>query len=147
MHSKNRMKIAPETKKQTQSDDLTNYDHHKLQFGDIAKRFSVSLQNGLDTEYAANLLIKNGKNLLKQENKSLLAKTCGYLFTGFCGVLWIGAFICFLAYKPIGNPPDSTNLGLAFLLVIVILLQAAFSAFQGMFKDLSAFYLNIAMPP
>src|SRR6185312_8514710 len=42
----------------------------------------------------------------------------------------MGALICFLAWRPIGNPPDPTNLGLVILLIIVIFLQAAFSAFQ-----------------
>jgi sodium/potassium-transporting ATPase subunit alpha len=38
--------------------------------------------------------------------------------------------VCIVAWKPIGNPPDPTNLGLGILLIVVILLQAAFSAFQ-----------------
>lgn len=55
----------------------------------------------------------------------------GYLFGGFCWLLWIAAFICFLAWKPIGEPnPDPTNLGLAILLLLVIGLQAGFEAFQ-----------------
>jgi len=61
----------------------------------------------------------------------LIFPSKGYLFGGFCWLLWIGSLICFLAWKPIGDPnPDPTNLGLAILLLMVIGLQAAFEAFQ-----------------
>ena len=113
-----------------QLEDLYQNDYHKISFEEISKRFSVSLTNGLTSDAAASLLLKNGKNLLKQEKKSIFMQLFSYLFTGFCGVLWIAAVICILAWKPIGNPPDPTNLGLGIILIIVILLQAAFSAFQ-----------------
>lgn len=113
-----------------QLEDLYQNDYHKISFEEISKRFSVSLTNGLNSDVAASLLLKNGKNLLKQEKKSIFMQLFSYLFTGFCGVLWIAAAICILAWKPIGNPPDPTNLGLGIILIIVILLQAAFSAFQ-----------------
>ena len=107
-----------------------NSDFHKLTLSQLADRLETSLENGLTNEHAASLLVKNGPNVIKQEKRSVLLKLVDYLLTGFCGVLWIGAIICFLAWKPIGNPPDPTNLGLAILLIVVILLQAGFSAFQ-----------------
>ena len=53
-----------------------------------------------------------------------------YFFTGFCGILWLAGIVCILAWKPIGNPPDPTNLGLGLLLIAVVFVQAGFSAFQ-----------------
>lgn len=53
------------------------------------------------------------------------------VFGGFCSVLWIGVIIFFICWRPLGDPnPAAYNLGLAILVLIVILLQAAFSAFQ-----------------
>jgi sodium/potassium-transporting ATPase subunit alpha len=105
-------------------------DYHKLTFEQLVERFDTSLTKGLNDLQATNLLIKNGKNVLKQKKKNLLVKILGYLFTGFCALLWVSSLVCFLAWKPIGDPPDSTNFGLAILLIVVIMLQAAFSAFQ-----------------
>jgi sodium/potassium-transporting ATPase subunit alpha len=53
------------------------------------------------------------------------------VFGGFCSVLWIGVIIFFICWRPLGNPdPAPYNLGLAILVLIVIFLQASFSAFQ-----------------
>ncbi len=98
-------------------------DFHTITLSQLAERFNTSLQNGHTSENAAMLLAKNGPNAIKQEEKSVILKIINYLLTGFCGILWIGSLICFLAWKPIGNPPDPTNLGLAILLIVVILLQ------------------------
>lgn len=100
-------------------------DFHKISLSQLAERFNTSLQNGHTDENAASLLAKNGPNAIKQEEKSVILKILNYLLTGFCGVLWVGSLICFLAWKPIGNPPDPTNLGLAILLIVVILLQGS----------------------
>ena len=105
-------------------------DYHKLSFDELIRRFDTSLTKGLDSLRATNLLIKNGKNILNKKEKSIVVKLISYLFTGFCGLLWVSSLVCFLAWKPIGDPPDPTNFGLAILLIVVILLQAAFSAFQ-----------------
>jgi len=83
-----------------------------------------------DQETAKALLIKNGKNQLKKPPNNLFAKILKYGFSGFCWLLWIGSIILFIAWKPLGDPPDATNLGLAILLILVIALQAVFEAFQ-----------------
>ncbi|CAF0901274.1 unnamed protein product [Brachionus calyciflorus] len=106
------------------------YDHHKISFDEISKNFNTSLEHGLEQTYASELLVKNGKNQIRTAHKNIFLKTLSYFFTGFCSLLWISSIICILAWKPIGNPPDATNLGLGILLIVVIILQAAFSAFQ-----------------
>ena len=107
-----------------------NYDYHKQNLEELERTFQTSINTGLSENFAKELLIKNGPNILKPPETHLIRKIISYLTGGFCWLLWIGVIICFLAWKPIGNPPDPTNLGLAILLIIVIFLQAAFEAFQ-----------------
>lgn len=57
-------------------------------------------------------------------------KIIQYVFGGFCSILWIGSIIFFICWKPLSDPPDVQNLALAVLILIVIFLQAGFSAFQ-----------------
>ena len=57
-------------------------------------------------------------------------KVLRYLFGDFCSILWIGVIIFFISWKPLGNPPQPYNLALAILVILVIFLQAAFSAVQ-----------------
>ncbi len=99
-------------------------EYHKMSLEQLSMTFDTSLTDGLDETKTSQLLIKNGKNQLSQKKKNPLFKIIGYFFTGFCGLIWIAAIVCILAWKPIGNPPDPTNLGLGILLILVILLQA-----------------------
>ncbi|KAF9078729.1 hypothetical protein BDP27DRAFT_1441123 [Rhodocollybia butyracea] len=47
------------------------------------------------------------------------------------GLLFLGSVICFIAWRPLGDPdPSVANLALAVVLLIVILLQAGFNAWQ-----------------
>jgi len=105
-------------------------DNHKISLESLAQRFQVSLTAGLEETYASLTLIKNGKNKLTQKKNNYILKFLSYFFTGFCGLIWVAAIICILAWKPIGNPPDPTNLGLGIMLILVIFIQAAFTAFQ-----------------
>ncbi|KAK9667576.1 hypothetical protein K7432_017668 [Basidiobolus ranarum] len=105
-------------------------DYHKLNLHELTLRFNTSLENGLDVTNAQTRLAKNGKNQISPPPSKLLAKIFDYGFGGFCGLLWFAAVICFLAWKPLGNPPDPVNLGLGILLLIVIFLQAGFNAYQ-----------------
>ena len=105
-------------------------DFHKKSFEELALQFRTSLTNGLNSAVASGLRQENGKNIISPQKSNIFCKIIGYLFTGFCALLWVAAVIFILAWKPIGNPPDPTNLGLGILLIIVIFLQASFSAFQ-----------------
>ncbi|ORY05461.1 calcium ATPase [Basidiobolus meristosporus CBS 931.73] len=105
-------------------------DYHKLNLHEVSLRFNTSLENGLDSAKAQERLVKNGKNQISPPPSKLWSKIFDYGFGGFCGLLWFAALICFLAWKPLGNPPDPLNLGLGVLLLIVIFLQAGFNAYQ-----------------
>jgi sodium/potassium-transporting ATPase subunit alpha len=54
-----------------------------------------------------------------------------YFFGGFGSVLFIAAILVFVSWKPLGQPPLLANLALGIVLVVVWLIQAAFSFFQG----------------
>ena len=110
--------------------DVIETDYHKITLDQLQHDLATSISDGLDESKAAQLLAKNGFNRISQKSKNPIFKLVGYLFTGFCGLIWVAAIICILAWRPIGNPPDPTNLGLGVLLIFVILLQASFSAFQ-----------------
>ena len=52
------------------------------------------------------------------------------LFSGFSVLLWVSAALCFIAYEPLGTPPDKNNLILGGFLVIIALYQGGFTFFQ-----------------
>jgi sodium/potassium-transporting ATPase subunit alpha len=106
-------------------------DFHKITFDELCDKLSTSITDGLDAASAQQKLIKNGKNKITQKRKNPIFKILGYFFSGFCGLIWVAAIVCILAWKPIGNSPDPTNLGLGIMLILVIFIQAAFTAFQG----------------
>jgi sodium/potassium-transporting ATPase subunit alpha len=109
----------------------SKHAYHKRALNDLASQLETSLSYGLTTDKARLRLAQNGKNKIEPKKKNPFFKFIGYFFTGFCSLLWIAAIVCVLCYKPLGDPnPQFINLAIAVLLVIVILLQAAFTAFQ-----------------
>lgn len=133
-------KILPnqgKSKKTNNSKDIavqSEENYHKLELPEMARQFNTSLTEGLNSAVASQLLLKNGKNVIKQKTKNPILKIIGYFFTGFCSLIWVAAIICILAWQPLGSignaVPQIVNLGLGVMLIIVILLQAAFTAFQ-----------------
>ncbi|KAJ1956246.1 hypothetical protein IWQ62_005346, partial [Dispira parvispora] len=114
----------------TAAKEVIDLKFHLLSTDEFEKLFSTSLSGGLESEMAQNRLIRNGKNCISPPKSNLLRKLLGYAFGGFCSLLWIASIVCFVAWKPLGDPPDPTNLGLAILLLIVIILQASFNGYQ-----------------
>ncbi|KAJ3019528.1 hypothetical protein HKX48_002005 [Thoreauomyces humboldtii] len=106
------------------------FDFHRLTVDEICQRFSTSSDRGLDQTAAATRLARNGKNQITPPKDSKLLKIAGYVFGGFCPLLWVAALMCFIAWKPLGSPPDPLNLYLAIVILIVILIQALFTAYQ-----------------
>jgi sodium/potassium-transporting ATPase subunit alpha len=113
---------------------VVNHQFHKYTTNEIENLFQTSIEKGLTDETAKNLLLKNGRNELRKPQSQFFKKLFKYCFSGFCWILWIGSFVCFIAWKPIGSlnggTSDPTNLGLGILLLLVIGLQAVFEAFQ-----------------
>nr|CEG04843.1 unnamed protein product [Fusarium clavum] len=117
-------------KPKTDEDYFSKLQYHELQVEQLCQQLNVSAGEGLSESAAATRLERDGKNTLPHPKTNYIKRTLKYIFGGFCSVLWIGAIIFFLCWQPLSNPPSNQNLSLAVLILIVIFLQAGFSAFQ-----------------
>ncbi|KAJ1914482.1 hypothetical protein IWQ60_008792, partial [Tieghemiomyces parasiticus] len=108
----------------------TEVDFHKLDLHELATLFGTSTATGLEAPAAAKRLDRDGRNLITPPKSNYFLKLLGYCIGGFGLLLWFGAIICIIAWRPLGSPPDPTNLGLGALLFIVMILQTAFNAYQ-----------------
>jgi P-type E1-E2 ATPase len=54
----------------------------------------------------------------------------GYLFGGFGSILLVAGLLVFISWRPLGDPPATSNLALACVLIAVWVIQAAFNAWQ-----------------
>ncbi|OAA34502.1 cation-transporting ATPase pma1 [Metarhizium rileyi] len=113
-----------------EEDYFSNLTFHQLQADQLCQQLNVSQSSGLSESSAANRLQRDGGNTLPKPKTNYLKKMLMYVFGGFCSVLWVGVVVFFICWKPLSNPPSPTNLALAILVIMVILLQAGFSAFQ-----------------
>ncbi|PNY23564.1 Sodium/potassium-transporting ATPase subunit alpha-2 [Tolypocladium capitatum] len=116
--------------KKDDQDYFANLNYHELSVEQICQQLNVAQDQGLSDASAANRLERDGRNTLPRAKTNYTKKILGYLFGGFCSVLWIGVIIFFICWRPLSDPPSATNLALAILVIIVILLQAGFAAFQ-----------------
>jgi sodium/potassium-transporting ATPase subunit alpha len=116
--------------KKDDQDYFANLRFHQLTTDQICQQLNVSSSQGLSAETAARRLERDGANTLPRPKTNYAKKLFWYVFGGFCSVLWVGVIIFFLCWRPLSNPPSPTNLALAILVIIVIILQASFSAFQ-----------------
>ncbi|KAF4631863.1 hypothetical protein G7Y89_g6261 [Cudoniella acicularis] len=120
-----------EDAKNDDKDYFAKLDFHLLEGSQVCKELNVNPENGLSTSEATLRLSRDGPNTFPGRRENYLKKVFFYIFGGFCSVLWIGVIIFFICWQPLGDPnPAAYNLGLAILVLIVIFLQAAFSAFQ-----------------
>ncbi|KAK5710714.1 hypothetical protein LTR15_012870 [Elasticomyces elasticus] len=111
--------------------DFESADDHTITLEALYQRLRTSPQQGLSQDAAARRLTENDLNVLPKRRTNYAKKLLGYVFGGFCSILWVGVIIFFICWRPLGDPdPQAYNLGLAILVIIVIILQASFSAFQ-----------------
>ncbi|CAI0641644.1 unnamed protein product [Colletotrichum noveboracense] len=122
----------PDLKAAKEGDDeyFAELNFHTLPGAQVCQQLGVSSDQGLSEDEASTGLQKNGPNTLPEPKTNYLKKLFVYVFGGFCSVLWIGAIIFFICWKPLSDPPSAQNLAMAVLILIVIFLQAGFSAFQ-----------------
>jgi sodium/potassium-transporting ATPase subunit alpha len=123
--------LAEEPKEKLPNQDyFESLDFHTLSQDSLCQQFNVDPRTGLSSSAAATRLARDGKNVIAQHRENYLKKLFFYVFGGFCSILWVGVIIFFICWKPLSNPPSPTNLAMAILVIIVIVLQATFSAFQ-----------------
>ncbi|KAG6016054.1 hypothetical protein E4U54_002417 [Claviceps lovelessii] len=116
--------------KKDDEDYFANLTFHQLSTDQLCQQLNVSKDEGLSESSASNRLQRDGRNTLPKPKTNYIKKILSYLFGGFCSILWVGVIVFFLCWKPLSDPPSATNLALAILVIIVIFLQAGFSAFQ-----------------
>ena len=117
-------------KSQEAEDYFANLHYHELDVATTCQQLNVDKDRGLSQRSAAQRFARDGPNMLPKARTNYLKKLFFYLFGGFCSVLWVGVIVFFLCWQPLSSPPSMTNLALAILVIIVILLQAGFSGFQ-----------------
>ncbi|KAN0065286.1 hypothetical protein ACQY0O_001121 [Thecaphora frezii] len=111
--------------------ELSELDWHSITVEEALKRLSSSADTGLDASQAERRLKQYGRNEMSKPPSRWARKLFGYIFGGFGSLLVFGAVICFIAWKPLGNPnPQVSNLALACVLLFVVLLQTVFNAWQ-----------------
>lgn len=125
-------KPSKETKKEKTGEiDFKDIDYHTASTDELLSRFSSSLTNGLSSSQVALNLKNYGRNIPSPPPSRWFQKTFGYLFGGFGSILFIAGILVFIAWRPLGNPdPAVANLALAIVLLIVWVIQAAFSWWQ-----------------
>ncbi|CAI7585517.1 unnamed protein product [Penicillium glandicola] len=116
--------------KQPHQDYFESLDFHIISTESLCQEFNVDQRTGLSSSSAATRLQRDGKNIIAHHGENYYKKIFFYIFGGFCSVLWVGVVIFFICWKPLSNPPSAQNLAMAVLIMIVIALQASFSAFQ-----------------
>ncbi|KPI36825.1 Sodium/potassium-transporting ATPase subunit alpha [Cyphellophora attinorum] len=114
----------------TNPEYFEDVNHHILAPSRVCETFGVQPDQGLSEDDAKARVQRYGRNVLPKKKKRYWKKLLFYVFGNFCSILWVGVVIFFICWRPLGNPPQPYNLGLAILVMIVIFLQAAFSAFQ-----------------
>ncbi|KAI0036987.1 sodium-potassium ATPase [Vararia minispora EC-137] len=111
--------------------DLASLDWHKISTEEALQRLAVSPKSGLDNPQVTRRLTTYGKNLITPPKSNTLLKVLGWIFGGFGSLLLAASIVCFIAWKPLGEPnPQASNLALAVVLLVVIVIQAVFNAWQ-----------------
>ncbi|PLN75461.1 putative Na/K ATPase alpha 1 subunit [Aspergillus taichungensis] len=124
------LKARSSSSKNSDQDYFENLDYHVLGIDRLTQEFNVDRRVGLSSSAAATRLQRDGKNVISHHRENYLKKILGYVFGGFCSILWIGVIIFFICWRPLSDPPSPTMLAMAIVVIIVIILQASFSAFQ-----------------
>lgn len=110
-----------------------DYDLHQIPLDRLARSLDTKLDVGLSVQEATDRLRRNGLNQLSEPKSDLKWQIVGYLFGGCGMILWPAAILSFLAWRPLGDmapPPQVCNLALGIVLLIDILIQAGFTAYQ-----------------
>ncbi|KAH6606113.1 cation-transporting atpase pma1 [Trichoderma cornu-damae] len=128
--SDNLADIKDAKKEGAKEEYFSNLTFHELQVDQLCQQLNVSQDAGLSESAVAIRLQRDGRNMLPHPKTNYWKRILKYVFGGFCSVLWVAVIVFFICWRPLSNPPSPTNLALAVLIIIVIVLQAGFSAFQ-----------------
>lgn len=110
--------------------ELGDLDWHTLAAEEVVQRLSSSPNVGLDDAQVQRKMKEHGPNQISPPPKNLFKKIVKYVLGGFGPILLVASIICFIAWKPLGKPPAPSNLALAVVLLIVLVLNAVFNFWQ-----------------
>ncbi|RCH82077.1 hypothetical protein CU097_006495, partial [Rhizopus azygosporus] len=105
--SENQAKGVTKSKKTQKNlaEDLSNVSYHKLSITELEQQYRTSA---------------HGKNAISPPPNNWFKKVYDYFFGGFCPLLWIASIICWISWRPLGDPnPAPLNLTLAIILMAV----------------------------
>ena len=106
-------------------------DVHRIPLTQLEHSLQTDLKAGLSPDEVAKRQQTIGINLLTPPpSPSMLYLLVREFFSGFGPILWVAALLCFLAWRPFGDPPDPVNLGLALIIIAVIVLSSSFAFYQ-----------------
>ncbi|KAG2112549.1 uncharacterized protein F5147DRAFT_71235 [Suillus discolor] len=108
------------------ADAIASIDAHLLSVDEVYTRYSSHPTVGLELA-AVRRRERDGKNTISPPPTVYWKKTLNYVFGGFNFLMWIAFILTILSYKPLG-PPLPFVLGVAVLLMLVIIISAAFYA-------------------
>ncbi|KAL0576968.1 hypothetical protein V5O48_005010 [Marasmius crinis-equi] len=112
--------------------ELSALEWHTISVNEVCTRLGVSEKAGLDTPMVQRRQKRDGKNVIKPPPNNIAKKIFVATFGGFGGLLLGASIICFISWRPLGDPnPTLANLALAVVLLIVIVIQAIFNLWQG----------------
>jgi len=122
---------STERAKRDTARELSELDWHKLDIADVFQRLNVSPKTGLDKDQHKRRVAQYGLNKMSPPPRNLVKKWLFYVFGGFGSILFLGAVLCFIAWRPLGEPnPQASILALAVVLVVVIVIQTAFVSIE-----------------
>jgi sodium/potassium-transporting ATPase subunit alpha len=126
--------VHPETDYGASSEDsgyFASLMYHEMEISHVCHLFDVVSSQGLSHGEAKKRLESDGENVLPEARSQFLRNLLSFTFGGFCSVLWVGVVVFFICWRPLsGDPPAPTYLALSILILIVIMFQAVFSAYQ-----------------
>ncbi|EAS01865.1 Na,H/K antiporter P-type ATPase alpha subunit family protein (macronuclear) [Tetrahymena thermophila SB210] len=116
-------------KDQKQKQDIVEKVDHKISLEELKQKYQTDFQNGLTEQQAQELLKKYGENKLTvKQGTPLWVKLLKEMTNGFSLMLWVSAILCFIAQ---GLQPNPSNIYLAVVLIIVILITTAITFQQN----------------
>ncbi|KAG2137472.1 hypothetical protein DEU56DRAFT_756053 [Suillus clintonianus] len=108
------------------SDAIASIEAHLLSVDEVYTRYSSHPTVGLELA-AVRRKERDGKNTISPPPTVYWKKSLNYIFGGFNFLMWIAFILTILSYQPLG-PPTPFVLGVAILLLLVIIVSAAFYA-------------------
>ncbi|KAJ2500017.1 hypothetical protein GGH96_003055 [Coemansia sp. RSA 1972] len=112
------------------ANELRTLTYHLESIPAVYELLGADPSCGLCTNEVVRRTETSGCNVVSSAPRRLLARSFGWMFGGFNRFLWPAMIVFWLCWKPIGNPPQSGNLAMAVVIILVICLQALFSAWQ-----------------